>query len=109
MCRPGISEGQFAMEREYFTQEEAESKIGNRIETKREFSPVPQGLTGMVVSVEPLDADEYTVAVKWNLSVEKLTIEQGEREGEPFVVLTGGKPLTDWFSREEYGRFLQEI
>ena len=64
----------------------ARSKIGQRIATRVDFSEeVPRYTTGTVVSAGGLD----TVAVQWDIPANQ-------------------RPLLDWFTRDEYERFLSE-
>lgn len=101
--------------RERFTQQEAEEKIDQRVRTLVEFSGVPETTAGQVTRADDSEIEEggpgrsYIVGVQWELPVEPGQTGSGEIDGEPFIVLTGGKPLVDWFSRDEYDEFLVEI
>jgi len=64
------------------------AKVGHRIKTLVEFSGVPRGTLGEVTRADRSGAG-YTVAIQWELS-ERI-----------------GKPLIDWFTRDEYERFLR--
>lgn len=66
------------------------TKVGRRIKTMVEFSGVPRGTFGEVTRADR-SGEEYTVAIQWELS-ERL-----------------GKPLVDWFTKDEYERFLVEV
>jgi hypothetical protein len=33
----------------------------------------------------------------------------GQVGGEPFLFVSGGKPLTDWFSRDEFERWIEVV
>jgi hypothetical protein len=96
------------MSREYFTQAEAEALMGMRIRTLVAWSGVPQDTTGEVVSADE-GARGWTVAMQWDLSTEPLRIEVGQVEGATFVMVSGGKPLVDWFTKDEYERYLEEL
>lgn len=75
----------------YFSHKEAESLIGKRIRTNMEFAGVPKGTGGFVVRADRSASDDkYDVGIQWELPNEL-------------------KPLVDWFSRDEYYRFLEEI
>ncbi len=58
----------------YFSQIEAESKIGKRVQTRFEFSGVPKDSTGLVISADPAGAARvgetaqtvYDVAIQWD-------------------------------------------
>ena len=71
----------------YFTPAEAWSKVGRRVRTRVAFSGVPQGTTGVV-----LVPDDHPVSlpIRWDLPGR-------------------ARPLVDWFSRQEYERFLEEV
>lgn len=79
------------MEREYFSQGEALAKVGHKIRTLIEFSGVPKGTTGIVL--EPNDR-LVSLPIQWDLP---------ER---PYGAYS--KPLVDWFSKDEYEKFLEE-
>ena len=75
-----------------FTQEEANSKIGKSIITLTEFSGVLAGTKGKVIRQNNMGRklEECSVAIEWQLP---------GRE----------KPLVDWFTKGEYGRYLKEV
>ena len=78
--------------RYYFGKDAAEALIGTRVRSLVEFRGVRKGTTGKVVRVDPRpDGDHaYTVGVEWDL---------------PY----SGKPPVDWFSRDEYYAYLEEV
>jgi hypothetical protein len=82
------------MERTLFTQAEAESKMGQPIESLIPFSGVPQGTTGKVVAADDA-GDGWDVAIEWDLPP------------RPFG--TRMRPLRDWFVKSEYDKYLREI
>jgi hypothetical protein len=49
------------------------------------------------------------VAIQWDLPREPLQIRQGLIEGEGVLMITGGRPLVDWFSKSEYEDYLDEL
>jgi hypothetical protein len=53
----------------------------------------------------------YDVVIEWKLPQEPPRATIGAVDGEVvFIILeTGGPPLRDWFTREEYERYLEEI
>jgi hypothetical protein len=67
----------------HFTKEEAEEKIGERVESLVEFSGVPRGTTGRVVRAD-LAEKGYDLAIEWDLP------------GRSFATVK--RPLTDWFT-----------
>lgn len=77
--------------RNYFSGEAARALIGRGVRTLVEFSGVPTGTTGKVIRADPTgDVDGYNVGIEWDMP---------QRH----------KPLVDWFSRDEYDRFLEEL
>ncbi len=131
-------------ERTYFSQSEAESKVGKRVQSREDFSDVPKGSTGFVISADqaaitnaPIDqsSGEYDVAIQWDLPTplqievaqqeltnrleiadeNEITIErysQRDRileESDLLFAVQSGKPLVDWFTKDEYERYLDEL
>ncbi len=96
------------MEREYFTREEAEGKVGKRIQARREFSHIPQGTEGTVVVIDQTSPSDYSLH-----PVGGVPNPRGEKHldigSEPVLFVSGGKPFFDWFTRDEYVRYLREI
>ncbi len=105
--------------RQYFTQAEAAAKVGRQIQTRVDFSGVPRGTTGRVVSADeagwakpPFGKEEevYDVAIQWELPRPEpsanLVISVG---AEPYLHIQTGKPLIDWFTKDEYERYLDEL
>src|SRR4029453_4461567 len=81
-----------------FTQAEAQAKVGKVVRSLQEFASVPQGTLADVISADPRGTSKpmggkgfqvFDVAVQWRL--QEL------------------KPLVDWFSKEEYEQYLEEI
>lgn len=77
------------MTNRYFDQETALGKVGTRIKTLVAFSGIAAGTFGQVIQADPTEGG-YTLAIQWELPGR-------------------AKPLVDWFSREEYERFLREV
>lgn len=77
-------------ERILFDESTALTKVGQRIKTLVEFSGVPRGTLGEVTRADK-SGEGYTLAIQWELP---------ERRG---------KPLVDWFTRNEYERYLEEL
>lgn len=96
------------LEREYFTEAEAKARVGKRIRTQVSWSGVPKDTTGEVIQADE-GAYGWTVAIQWDLPVEPKQVSTGEAGGAPFVMIRGGKPLVDWFSKDEYERYLVEL
>jgi hypothetical protein len=89
------------MNREYFTAEEAQAKVGQRIEALREFSLIPQGTTGTVIETDQASPIDYSLVIRWDVPRPRWE-EHLNIGGEPVLSVSGGKPLVDWFSRDEY-------
>ena len=94
-------------ERELFTEAEARALVGRRVRTSIAFSGVPVGTAARVIQADR-GRDGYTVALEWELPADPARGYIGGIDGEPVVVLTGGKPLVDWFTKDEYTRWIVE-
>jgi len=103
------------VERERFTREEAGAKVGKRVKTLAEFSGVPKETPGQVTRADDSGIEEggpgrrFMVSIQWDLTREPRRVGMGKIEGEPFLVVTRGKPLVDWFSKDEYEQYLEEL
>ena len=97
------------MEREYFTLEGAQAKVSREIQTIRTLSGVPAGTTSTVINFNESPRLGYTLFIEWHLPTEKREVSTFSIGGESVVMVSGGKPLVDWFSRDEYKRFLREL
>ena len=98
---------------------EAEAKLNRRIRTRVEFSAVPAGTRGHVVSADRASGEEndageivpaYNIAVQWHMTRPVAAAELVfPTAAEPYLELRSGKPLVDWFSKDEYERYLYEL
>jgi hypothetical protein len=105
--------------RQYFTRAEAEAKVGQQIQTRVEFSSVPRGTTGQVISADEAgwakppfgEAEEaYDVAIQWDLPRPEPFADLVFPTGaEPYIHIQTGKPLVDWSTKDEYERYLDEV
>lgn len=77
------------MQDRYFTQAEAVALVGRRVRTRVAFSGVAEGTTARVTRADPGRAG-WTVGITWDLE-------------------DHGRPVTDWFSRAEYEKFIEEL
>lgn len=91
-----------------FTESEARALVGKRIRTLTAWSGVEAGTTGTVTRADRAGAG-WDVAITWNLPTDSRQVATGRIDGEPVTVITGGKPLTDWFTRDEYTRWIEEL
>ena len=78
------------MKRDRFTRAEAEAKVGKTIKTRVDFSGVSKGTIGQVVKADKMGKDEWDAVIRWDLPNERV-------------------PLDDWFTKDEYERFLEEL
>ena len=53
------------MQRCYFTQAEAQNKVGQRIESIQSLPAAPVGASGKVVGIRNHGFDEWTLSVEW--------------------------------------------
>ncbi len=107
------------LSRQYFNQTEAEDKVGVRVRTRVEFSGVPEETTGTVISADLAgwakppagrEREVYDVAVQWDLPRPELFADIViPANGEPYLHVQTGKPLVDWFTKDEYERYLDEL
>ena len=91
-----------------FMQDEAKSKLDKTIRSLVEFAGVPKGTTGRVVAIDYL-RDGWDVVIEWNLPKPARSAMMSEIAGAPVLIVNTGKPLRDWFTREEYEKYLEEI
>jgi hypothetical protein len=109
------------MEREHFSFDEAQAKVGRRIKTLVEFSGVPKDTTGQVISAFEAGAvkppfgearEVFDVMIQWDLprpeTLAELVI-PGDTPNNPYIYIRPGKPLVDWFTNSEYEQYLQEL
>lgn len=92
-------------ERELFTEQEARALVGKRVRTSIAFSGVPAGTAARVIQADR-SRDGYTVALEWELPTDPARGYIGGIAGEPVVVIQGGKPLVDWFTKDEFDRWI---
>lgn len=76
----------------YFTKEEAEAKVGYKVQTLVHFSGVPAGSTGTVTGVRDYTDGDYAIIVTYDL---------------PSFI--GTLPAIHYFGKQEYEKFLQVI
>ena len=70
-----------------FNREEAQQKLGRRVQTVVGVDGVPTGTFGCVMHLDEIEKDNFEVIVEW-------------------YVLIDGKRQHDWFSKEQYKRCL---
>lgn len=70
---------------------------------------MPSGTEGTVIEIDQASPVDYSLVTRWDLPTDPLREEHLEIGGEPVLFVSGGKPLVDWFTRDEYERFLREV
>ncbi len=106
-------------ERKYFTQAEAQSKVGKTIKSLVEFAGVPQGTSGNVISADQAGftkppfgqaTEVYDVAIQWHLLQPERSAELVTTGAdESYIEIHTNKPLVDWFTKDEYEKYLEEV
>lgn len=76
-------------ERRRFTVEEAQDKIGRRVQLREAFAGIPTGTSGRVIQADEIHPDFFDLLIEW------------EQPGR-------GTPAPDWFTQDEYERYLEE-
>ena len=72
-----------------FTVEEAQDKIGRRVQLREAFARIPAGTSGRVIQADEIHPDFFDLLIEW------------EQPGR-------GTPAPDWFTQDEYERYLEE-
>jgi len=124
----------------YFSQAEAEGKVGKHVQTRVDFSAVPKGSSGTVISADLVGTSQigdianavYDVAIQWDdqaieaalaaidkrlekVEANENTIERNIQldrlleDQDALLFLQSQKPLVDWFTKEDYERYLEEL
>ena len=106
-------------ERKYFTQTEAQAKVGKAVRSLREFAGVPQGTSGNVISTDPAGfakppfgeaAEVYDVAIQWHLLLPKPSADLVTTgAGDTYIEIHRNQPLVDWFTKDDYEKYLEEV
>ena len=96
------------MSKRTWTEAEARALVGKRIKTLTAWSGVEEGTTGRVVRADRVGAG-WDVGIQWDLPTDPLTVTRGQIAGEGVTVISGGKPLVDWFTRDEYEKWIVEL
>ena len=87
----------------YFTQAEAQAKIGTTIRTRTEWSGVPRGTTGRVIPPDGIGRGKPAATEPSGMAEVEIAWELPPRQFE-----SHSQPLQDWFTKEEYEQFLTE-
>ena len=87
----------------HFTHEEAAAKQGVKVQTHVAIFEIPKGTCGTVVHAAVTD-DGYSVAVAWQLTPDRPHDHNFDTDLNP-----SPDTLIDWFTRNEYERYLTEL
>ena len=96
------------MERIYFTEAEARTKVGDIVEALADFPSVPKGSRGTVVKVNRRARDKWVALVEWDLPRPSSFIVAMVLDAS-FNFSRPNKPVTDEFSKSEYGMLLRIV
>jgi uncharacterized protein (UPF0303 family) len=96
------------MERTYFTDAEARTKVGNIVEALADFPSVPKGSKGTVVKVKRYAKDKSAALVEWDLPRQSSFIAAIVLDTSVNFVKRG-KPVADEFSKSEYEMLLRVL
>jgi hypothetical protein len=96
------------MHRTYFTREEAQQAIGQRVEALADFPSVPQGSRGIVVKTRRHTGDQWVACVEWHLPRALSAVEA--MVGDVSINLfKRSQPVTDQFCKSEYEALLKVL
>ena len=73
-----------------FTQQEAGAKVGVRVRTLSDLPAVPAGATGRVIAYTEVEPAGFDVIIEWDTAGR-------------------GRPVRDYFTRDEFERLLSEF
>ena len=89
----------------FFSESEARSRVGSRVEAVRDFPSVPAGTPGKVVRARKLDSDRWVVRVEWRLP-RKASVYFATIANLSLNYLKQSEPVTDEFNKDELERLL---
>jgi hypothetical protein len=98
-----------AVQRDRFTRKEAKAKVGLRVRSLRDFSGVPRDTQGVVVEADHMGEGHYDLVTEWELPREQPSAFSFSVGGEPVMLVNTGKPLRDWFTRDEFENYLASV
>ena len=87
----------------HFTREEAAEKQRVRVQTHVAIFDIPKGTCGVVVDAAVTD-DGYSVAIAWQSTPDWQHDHDRDADLEP-----SPDPIIDWFTKNEYERYLTEL
>ncbi len=96
---------------DFFTLEEAQSKIGKIVEALRQLARTTPGEKGTVIEIDPACNDGccYDVVVEWHMPNPRRIHRFDAGGGERVTAIIGGQPFRDYIRRNEYEKFLREV
>jgi hypothetical protein len=89
----------------FFTESEAHSHVGERVEALSDFPSVPAGTVGVVVRARKIESDSWVVCVEWALP-RKRSQYFATVVTVSFNFQTTSHPVTDEFSKNEFERLV---
>ena len=90
-----------------FSESEAQAKVGKTVRSLVEFASIPKSTTGCVINKD-FAGDGWEIVIEWNLPPPVAPQRQGKINESVAVVITGN-PLRNWFTRDEYEKYLEEL
>jgi len=91
----------------FFSESEARSHIGERVEARSDFPSVPAGTVGKVASTRKVEPDAWVLHVEWALPREQ-TQYFATVVNVSFNFQTQAAPVTDDFSKDEFQRLVDK-
>ena len=89
----------------FFTESEAHSHVGERVEALSDFPSVPAGTVGKVVRARKIESDRWVVCVEWALP-QKRSQYFATVVTVSFNFQTTSRRVTDEFSKNEFERLV---
>lgn len=91
----------------HFTESEARALVGKTFTAAIEFAQVPQGTRGRVVAADHGGLGHWDIVIEWELPRRAPSSRTVELEGEQVTIVDTGKPIRDWFTKDETARYLR--
>jgi hypothetical protein len=95
----------FSMKPVFFTESEARSHIGERVEAKSDFPSVPAGTIGKVAGTKKAQSEGWLLRVEWGLP-RKASQYFATIVNVSFNLQLQSAPVTDEFSKDEFQRLV---
>lgn len=89
----------------FFTESEAQSRMGELVESRWDFPSVPAGTTGRVAGTRKVDADGWVLRVEWAIP-RKRSHYFASVVNVSFNFQTEPAPVIDEFSKDEFQRLV---